>query len=99
MAEKIFPKGFYPKKRDGAPDFVLTSISIKVPEAVPFLESMQNNAGYVNLDLLSGNNGPYLVVNTYKPTAKEEVEPKVEEDEPETIEYPQDEISSEDIPF
>lgn len=68
MPEKIFVDGLFAKKRQGAPEFVVSSISVKVPEFINFLNKHQNNAGYVNIDMLLSQNGTqYCVLNTWKP--------------------------------
>jgi hypothetical protein len=55
MAEKKFAKGFYGKtKRQGAPAFVLGSVSIKVDDAIQWLQENKNETGYVNLDINEG---------------------------------------------
>jgi len=47
----IFADGFYLQKpRAGVPDFVKGSLSIKVSQAIPFLEKHKNDKGYVNID-------------------------------------------------
>lgn len=107
--EKIFPKGFYFNRREGAPVYVIGSVSIKVPELIPFLEAHQNNAGYVNIDILTAQTTgkPYCALNTYQPQSKPTVTQEAENQEKlnnmstdeGTIEYPDEQISSEDIPF
>lgn len=74
MAEKTYAKGLYGKKpRQGAPDFVLGSISVKVEDFIPFLHANVNEAGYVNIDILSGKEDKLnCVLNEWKPKAKEE---------------------------
>lgn len=76
---KIYPKGiFINKPREGAPDFVRGSISIKSVEALEFIKEHTNPSGYVNLDILKGEKGSYLVLNDYK---KEEKKEEIKEDE------------------
>lgn len=76
---KIYPKGIYfNKPRDGAPDFVRGSISIKSVDAIKFIEEHTNSSGYVNLDILKGEKGLYLVLNDYK---KEEKKEEIKEDD------------------
>jgi hypothetical protein len=78
MADKIFVDGLFAKKREGSPLYVLSSISIKVPEFIPFLEKHRNNAGYVNIDLMLSQKGSqYCTLNTFQPTKDNA---KVEED-------------------
>lgn len=63
---------FFSKPRNGAPEFVKGSVSIKVDDAIPMLQKFKNEKGYVNLDLLKSKEGKlYFSVNTYKP--KEEL--------------------------
>ncbi len=66
--------GFYfDKPREGAPDFVKGKLSIKVSEAMELIKKHENNAGYVNLDLLKSKAGKlYMTVNTFQPKPKEE---------------------------
>ena len=70
--EKIWADGFrFEKPREGAPEFVKGRISIKVPEAIAFLNLHQSNAGWVNLDLKKSKEGKlYLELNTFKPSPK-----------------------------
>lgn len=67
MTKKIYPKGIYfNAKRDNAPDFVLGSISIDMSKLD--LEEMikyKNAKWYVNIDVLDGDERPYLSFNTY----------------------------------
>lgn len=67
--QKIFAEGFkFEKPRENSPDFLKGSISIKVPEAIAFLERNQNNAGWVRIDLKKSKEGNlYLELNTWKP--------------------------------
>jgi hypothetical protein len=74
--ETVLAKGFYfDKPREGAPDFVKGKLSVKVTEAVELLKKYENNAGYVNLDLLKSKEGKlYFTVNTWQPEKKDEIE-------------------------
>lgn len=69
MPEKIFADGFrFEKPREGSPEFVKGRLSIKVPEAIQFLEKHQSNAGWVNIDLKKSAKGTlYLELNTWQP--------------------------------
>lgn len=76
MAEKIYPKGlrcFAP--RQGAPDFVLGTLIVTPSELSAWVEANQQymteykGTPQLRLDLLKGNDGPYVAVNTYKPGA------------------------------
>lgn len=81
--EKIFADGFrFEKPREGSPEFVKGRLSIKVPEAISFLEKHQNNGGWVNIDLKKSAGGKlYLELNTWQPKKTEDVEIS-EEDKP-----------------
>lgn len=75
MSETIFADGiFFDKPREGAPDFVKGRVSIKVEEAVKFLETHKSEKGYVSLDLLKSKEGGklYFKLNTYKKEEKSE---------------------------
>jgi len=69
---KRFPTGMYfNPPREGAPEFVRGSISIKKAEVLEWLNQEQSNdKGYVNLDVLKSREGKlYLAINDYvKPT-------------------------------
>ncbi len=75
MAEAEFPKGLMVKKpRDGAPDFVIASISIKREELIEWLSSKDGD--WINLDVKEAKSGHwYSSVNTFKPQAKQEQKP------------------------
>ena len=66
-----FPKGLIVKApRDGAPDFVKASISIKVEELVEWLSGRDGE--WVNLDVKEAKSGKwYASVNTFKPKQQE----------------------------
>lgn len=71
MADEIeFPKGLIVKKpRDGAPDFVKASISIKREELIEWLSSKDGD--WINLDVKEAKSGHwYASVNTFKPKAE-----------------------------
>ncbi len=65
--EKVFAKGFVFKKRDNAPDFVVGSVSIKVDEAMQFIDENNFN-GWVNLNIAMGRSGKYYIeLDTWQP--------------------------------
>jgi hypothetical protein len=73
MADVIYPKGFniFPP-REGAPDFVKGKISIEPKQFVEFLKEhaeYRNAKGYYSFDLLEGNSGLYVKLDTYKAQA------------------------------
>jgi ribonuclease HI len=87
--EKIFAEGFSFKRRENAPDFVVGRQSIKVDEAVAFLNKHAKN-GWVNLDIKQAKNGNYYceldnwesgVAQKPKVQEKEAPKPKKEVDE------------------
>jgi hypothetical protein len=91
MADDIeFPKGFIVKKpRDGAPDFVIASISIKREELIEWLSSKDGD--WINLDVKEAKSGKwYCAVNTYKP---KEAQAKTENPSAPVTDF------SDDIPF
>lgn len=94
MADKIFADGLLVKlPRDGAPEFVLGSLSVKGDEFKKFIDEHVKVSGWLNIDLLIGKSGkPYAALNTY------EVE-KPESLKEDTIEYPAEEDNSSDVPF
>lgn len=75
MAEAEFPKGLMVKKpRDGAPDFVIASISIKREELIEWLSGKDGD--WINLDVKEAKSGHwYASVNTFKPQPKQESKP------------------------
>ena len=76
MADDMeFPKGLIVKApRDGAPDFVKASISIKVEELIEWLSAREGE--WVNLDVKEAKSGKwYASVNTFKPKQREETKP------------------------
>lgn len=72
--EKIYPKGLIWKRpREGAPDFIKGSMSIKVDEFVAFLQK-HSNKGWVNLDFKkSKEKGTlYFQLDDWKPKPKDQ---------------------------
>ena len=78
--DKTFADGFLFKRRENAPDFVIGNISVKVEEAVAFLNTHSKN-GWVNLNVLNSQAGkPYVELDTFVPKSKgAEVEVVAEE--------------------
>lgn len=65
--EKIFANGFSFKRNDNAPDFIIGKQSIKVDEAVAFLQAKQKN-GWVNLEIKQAKGGNYYMeLDTWEP--------------------------------
>ena len=98
MSETILADGiFFDKPREGSPDFVRGRVSIKVEQAVAFLQKNVNDKGYVNLDLLKAKEGGklYFKLNNYtKPAIS-----SVTDDARSKIEYPEEDINPDDRPF
>jgi hypothetical protein len=70
MAEKVFAEGIIFKRNDNAPDFVVGSMSVKVEEAVPFLQANAKN-GWTNLQVKKSQNGKYYIeLDTFEPKAQ-----------------------------
>src|SRR6056300_451175 len=65
--EKIFATGFSFKRNPNSPEFVVGKQSIKVDEAIAFLQANQKN-GWVNLDVKQAKNGNfYMELDTWEP--------------------------------
>jgi hypothetical protein len=75
--EKIFAEGFSFKRRENAPEFVVGRQSIKVDEAVAFLNKHAKN-GWVNLDIKQAKNGNYYCELDNWEKGESTPQPKVE---------------------
>jgi len=65
--DKVFADGFLFKRRENAPEFVIGNISVKVDDAITFLNNNQKN-GWVNLNVLNSKGGkPYIELDTFVP--------------------------------
>ena len=74
MSEKIFADGlWFNEPREGAPDFVLGSISIEVAKFAQFVKDNQKD-GKVRVSVLRARESgkPYCVLDTFEPQKKEE---------------------------
>lgn len=58
--EKVFASGFIAKRNDAAPEYVLVNLSVKVSEAMEFLNRNQSN-GWVNLQVKRSQGGKLYV--------------------------------------
>lgn len=106
---KIFADGFYFERRENAPDFVIGRLSVKVNKAKDFLDAHTNEKGYVNLNILrSKDGGAYMELDTWTPkkqengqwTPRPQTQKQIDEMKNRTdIEYPEEDISVDDIPF
>jgi len=73
--ERQFAKGFwFERPHANAPSFVKGRMSVKVSEAIEWLEANKSDRGYVNLQLLLAKDGEKLYF------VKDEFEPKPKED-------------------
>ena len=64
--DKIFANGFIFKRNDNAPDFVIGNISIKVDDAIKFIQDHTKN-GWVNLKINKSQNGKaYIELDTWE---------------------------------
>jgi hypothetical protein len=91
--ETVFLDGFiFKRPREGAPDFVKGEMSIKVDEAVAFLQKNSKN-GWINADLLNSKDGTklYFKLNTW--------EKPVDSEQPPATPAPVEPVAKEDIPF
>lgn len=89
--EKVFAKGFwFERPHANAPSFVRGKMSVKVSEAVEWLEANKSERGYVNLQLLLAKDGEklYFVLDTFEPKPKDSA----------GINYPENTISPDDLP-
>lgn len=88
---KFLPGFFFDRPREGAPAFVKGRMSIRVEDAILFLDANKNEKGYVNADLLQSKDGKklYFAHNDYKPAQKSDT----------GVQSPDEEVNPEDIPF
>ena len=81
--EKIFADGFVFKRSENAPDFVVGRVSIKVDDAVAFIQQHVKN-GWVNLGVKQARSGNYYMeLDTFEAEKKTTTKPtkKVVEDD------------------
>jgi hypothetical protein len=70
--EKTFADGFVFKRNPNAPQFVVGRLSLKVEDAVAFIQDNQKN-GWVNLDIKQARSGNYYVeLDTFEKQASNE---------------------------
>ena len=73
-AEKVFAQGFYFKKSENAPDFVVGNISVKVEEAIEFLKE-NDKKGWINMSVKQSKKGShYMELDTFEPKPQKEEE-------------------------
>jgi len=80
--EKVFADGFsFRKPSPEAPEFVVGRLSLKVDDAINFVNQHKNANGWINLSIMIGRSGnPYVELDTYEPKKDDgeptEVKPK-----------------------
>ena len=68
MSDNIYPKGLFIKQpHENAPDFVKGEVSIKIQDFINFLKENENSDGWCNFQLLRGERGLYMKLNTWRP--------------------------------
>lgn len=64
--EPVFADGFMFKRNPNAPDYVIGQMSVKVEEAIKFLQAKSKN-GWVNIDIKRGRSGKeYCQLSTFE---------------------------------
>ena len=70
--EKIFAEGILFKRNEKAPDYVVGNLSVKLEEAIPFLQQHAKN-GWTNLSIMLSKGGKhYIQLDTYEGKASTE---------------------------
>lgn len=70
--EKVFANGFSFSRNEKAPDFVIGRMSIKVEDAIAFLQEQKNEKGWVNLNVKRARSGNhYVELDTYQPASSD----------------------------
>lgn len=65
--EKIFADGFLFKRNEKAPEYVIGNVSVKLDEAIPFLQANAKN-GWTNLSIMLSKTGKYYIeLDTFQP--------------------------------
>jgi hypothetical protein len=73
--ERVFADGFRFERKDSAPEYVVGRLSLKIDEAVAFINKHANANGWINLSVMIGRSGnPYVELDTYEP--KQSTEPQ-----------------------
>jgi len=99
--ERVFADGFSFRKPTGdAPEYVVGRLSLKVEDAITFVNKHKNANGWINLSIMIGRSGnPYVELDTYEPKkddgeptevkakAKAKPAPQVEEDDDDELPF------------
>ncbi len=104
--EVVFADGLmFNLPREGAPSFVKGRLSVKVENFIKFIQANVKPDGFVNINLKVSKGGKaYAVLDTWVPNqgpktsskAPEKKEVNVPSD---SIDYPEEDIDPDDIPF
>lgn len=102
--EPIFVDGaMFSKPREGAPEFIKGSLSVRPESLVPFLRKHTEHLspkGWYTFDLKQSKNGAlYLQLNTWKPEKKDLAMEAVKEARENYNNRNDNYINPEDIPF
>ena len=103
--ERVFAEGFsFRKPNPEAPEYVVGRLSIKVDDAIAFINKNKNANGWINLSIMIGRSGnPYLELDTYEPKKDDgeptEVKPKSKPAPQREVIDIEDEDDSEELPF
>lgn len=105
--ETVFADGLmFSLPRQGAPDFVKGRLGFKVEDFIKFLQANVKPDGFVNVNLKVSKGGKaYAVLDTWVPnqalktttTAPKNTQVNVPSSD--SIEYPEEDIDPDDIPF
>jgi hypothetical protein len=104
MSEKQFIGGFYPKpKHDKTPSFIHSKGSFNVDQALDYFTKKKNEGvEWVNYQVKStkaDENKWYGEEDDWKPEGEKKPEASKPLQDNETIDYPEEDINPEDIPF
>lgn len=96
--EKIFADGFIFKRNPNAPEFVIGRLSMKVEDAIGFINQHQKD-GWINLGVKQARSGNYYVeLDTFEAKKTESaVDKYMDKTKPELPQQPEDE--EDDLPF
>ncbi len=100
-----YVNGLFVKRRENAPDFVITNLSFSVVKFIEYLNSHANAKGYVNIDVLRSKKGIlYAKLNDWTPETSEGLKMTDQTEKLESMvnnvpDVEQEEINVEKIPF
>lgn len=91
-----FADGILFKRNPNAPEWIVGGLSIKVEEAIPFLQS-KAKGGWVNLNIKQSQGGNYYVdLDTWEPT---QGGGQQQASKPKTMAPPKAKAPNDDLPF